>query len=220
VKAMILAAGRGERLRPLTDSVPKPLVEIGGDTLIERHLKALAAAGIEEVVINVSHLAEMIETRLGDGSRYGVTICYSHEPGEPLETAGGIARALPLLGANPFIVVNADIWTDFDFANLPTRATAAHLVVTANPPHNPGGDFDLISGRLTRASHNPYTYCGIGVFRPSVFESLTTERAPLGPVLFELADGAQLSGECQTSRWFDIGTIERLALAQIAVGES
>lgn len=215
---MILAAGRGERLRPLTDTTPKPLLEVGGETLIERHLNALAKAGFRDVVINVSHLGNLIESRLRNSAGHQLNIAYSREPGQALETAGGIARALPLLGSEPFLVINADIWTDFDLASLRTPLGSAHLVVTANPPHHPDGDFGLDGQRITRIERNPYTYCGIGIYRPALFRALSEPRARLAPLLFRLAADGALTGEVHYGRWFDIGTPERLAEARAAVG--
>ncbi len=217
VKAMILAAGRGQRLAPLTDALPKPLVEVGGTTLIERHLLRLRDAGIRDVVINVSHLGALIEARLGDGHRYGVRIAYSREPDGPLETGGGIAHALPLLGDAAFLVVNADIWTDcrFDFAARP--AGRAHLVLIPNPPHHPAGDFGLDRDRVTRGATRPYTYAGIGMFSPALFTGRETSHFPLAPLLFALSAAGELSGEIHHGRWFDIGTLERLEQARAAL---
>lgn len=214
---MILAAGRGQRLAPLTDTLPKPLVEVGGTTLIERHLMRLREAGIRDIVINVSHLGAVIEARLGDGHRYGVRITYSREPDGPLETGGGIARALPLLGDAAFLVVNADVWTDcpFDFAARP--AGRAHLVLIPNPPHHPAGDFSLRGSRVTRGALHPYTYAGIGIFTPALFAVGENSHFPLAPLLFTLSATGELSGEIHHGRWFDIGTLERLEQARAAV---
>ncbi len=216
---MILAAGRGQRLAPLTDTLPKPLVEVGDTTLIERHLARLATAGIQDIVINVSHLGHLIEARLGDGHAYGVRIVYSREPDEPLETGGGITRALPLLGEAPFLVVNADVWTDFVFRPGPTPITPAHLVLIENPPHHPGGDFNLNGYRVTRGVPQRYTYAGIGIFAPSIFHGRAGPRFALAPLLFELAEAGRLSGEIHLGRWFDIGTAERLQAARAAVAQ-
>jgi MurNAc alpha-1-phosphate uridylyltransferase len=217
---MILAAGRGERLAPLTSTVPKPLLEIGGTTLIERHIVRLVQAGLRELVVNVSHLAECIEEHLGDGHRYGADILYSREPDGPLETGGGIARALAQLGDAPFLVVNADIWTDYPFDKVPylRSDSSAHLVVVPNPPHHPAGDFDYRGGKLWRADSQPYTYAGIGLFPPHMFAGrVPGTRFPLAPLLFELAGQGRLAGEIHTGAWFDIGTPERLALARRSV---
>ena len=215
---MILAAGRGQRLAPLTDTVPKALVEVGGETLIERHLRRLAAAGIREVVVNVSHLGALIEAGLGDGRAYGVAITYSREPDGPLETAGGIAHALPLLGDAPFLVVNADVWTDLPFPVSHALDDPAHLLLIDNPPHHPTGDFNLSGDRVRRGAPHAYTYAGLGVFTPALFKGLKTRHFPLAPLLFELAEAGRLSGEIQPGRWFDIGTLERLAATRTAVG--
>ena len=214
---MILAAGRGQRLAPLTDTCPKPLVEVGGETLIERHLLRLAAAGIEDIVINVAHLGHMIEARLGDGRHLGVRIRYSREPDGPLETGGGIARALPFLGDAPFVVVNADVWTDFDFGFAARTGDPAHLVLIPNPPHHPGGDFSLVGDRARRDGPRACTYAGLGVFAPDLFAGRAERHFPLAPLLFELAATGRLGAQLHTGRWFDIGTLERLAAARSAV---
>lgn len=218
MRAMVLAAGRGERLRPLTDTLPKPLVEVGGETLIERHLRALAGRGVREVVINVSHLADLIEQRLGDGGGCGVHLTYSREPDGPLETAGGIVRALPLLGDAPFLLVNADVWTDFDFAVPPPPAAGGHIVLVPNPAHHPDGDFDLVDGRVRRAAATPYTYAGIACFDPAAFAGCAAGRAPLAPLLFALTARNRLAGSVHRGRWYDIGTPERLAAARAGAG--
>ena len=208
---MILAAGRGERMRPLTDTVPKPLLRIGGQTLIERQVHALARAGITELVINHAWLGEQIEKALGDGDAYGVSIQYSAETGGSLETGGGILNALPLLGAEPFIVVNADIWTDFPFDSLPSSPDGlAHLVMVDNPEQHPNGDFSLSNGRLSQSGPAMLTFSGIGVYRPELFADCSPGTFPLGPVLRKFMDAGQVSGERFTGSWFDIGTAERL----------
>jgi N-acetyl-alpha-D-muramate 1-phosphate uridylyltransferase len=214
MKVMILAAGLGRRLAPLTDSVPKPLLEIGGTTLIERHLVRLAADGFDDVVVNLAHLGELIAGRLGDGRRYGVRIAYSRESDGPLETGGGIANALPLLGSAPFAVVNADIWTDFPFATLRAAGHPAHVVLVPNPADRADGDFTLRGKRVERGRRNTATYAGIGVFDPALFARPTQARFPLAPLLFELAATGRLAGELYTGRWFDIGTPARLASAR------
>ncbi len=214
---MILAAGRGQRLAPLTDTLPKPLVEVGGTTLIERHVTRLCAAGLRDIVINVAHLGALIEARLGDGAAYGARIVYSRETEGALETGGGIARALPLLGDAPFVVVNADVWTDHDFDFGQRPAGAAHLVLIPNPPHHPQGDFNLDGARVTRGAPHACTYAGIGVFEPALFRDHAAQHFPLAPLLFELSAAGRLSGEIHPGRWFDIGTLERLAAARAAV---
>jgi MurNAc alpha-1-phosphate uridylyltransferase len=209
---MILAAGRGERMRPLTDTTPKPLLRIGGQMLIEHHVHALARAGITGLVINHAHLGEKIARALGDGSAYGVAIQYSPEGEAALETGGGIFNALPLLGEAPFLVVNADIWTDFDFAGLPQDIDAlAHLVMVDNPPQNPEGDFSLSEGRLAQQGPAMLTFSGIGIYRPELFSGCTPGAFPLAPLLRAAIDAGQVTGEHFTGSWFDIGTPERLA---------
>jgi MurNAc alpha-1-phosphate uridylyltransferase len=209
---MILAAGRGERMRPLTDTTPKPLLRIGGQTLIEHHIHALVRAGITELVINHAHLGEQIAHALGDGSAYGVAIQYSPEGEAALETGGGIFKALPLLGEAPFLVVNADIWTDFDYAGLPQDIDAlAHLVMVDNPPQHPGGDFSLSEGRLSRQGPAMLTYSGMGIYRPELFADCTPGAFPLAPLLRAAMDEGRVTGEHFTGSWFDIGTPERLA---------
>jgi len=219
---MILAAGRGERLLPLTASIPKPLLEIGGESLLERHLHRLRNAGFDDIVVNVSHLSEQIEARIGDGRRFGVRIAYSREPGEPLETAGGIVAALPLLGPLPFLVINADIWTDYPLDRLTLAPSLAHLVLVPNPPHHSGGDFDLDGSRLVRRHAHAATYAGIGVYNPAFFADLLPGRRALGPLLFDCATKGLLSGELFLGRWFDIGTRARLeeAIRQVTEASS
>ena len=211
MKAMILAAGRGERMRPLTDNVPKPLLRIGGQTLIERHVHALARAGFSELVINHAWLGEQLEKALGDGDAYGVNIRYSPEADGSLETGGGIMNALPLLGAAAFLVVNGDIWTDFPFDSLPSQIDAlAHLVMVDNPEHHPEGDFSLSEGRLSQQGPAMLTFSGIGVYRPELFTACDPGVFPLAPVLRQAMDAGQVSGTHFTGNWFDIGTPERL----------
>jgi MurNAc alpha-1-phosphate uridylyltransferase len=214
MRAMILAAGRGERMRPLTGVTPKPLLEAGGKPLIEWTLEALVRAGFRDLVINVSHLGDRIETALGDGRRWDARIRYSREA-EPLETAGGIATALPLLGSAPFAVVNGDIHTDFDFSTLHgalAPASIAHLVLIDNPVHHPAGDFGLQNSLVTNASSPRYTFSGIGVYRPELFASVAAgSRAQLAPLLRREIDRDKVSGEHHGGSWFDIGTPERLA---------
>ncbi len=216
---MILAAGRGERMRPLTDRCPKPLLEVGGRPLIAWHLRRLAAAGIRDVVINHAWLGDRIEAALGDGATYGLRIRYSAET-EALETAGGIAKALPLLGDDPFVVVNGDVWCDWDPARA--RSIASQLdalgwlcwcVLVANPGHNPRGDFALRDGRL-RAGDDAQrlTFAGIGVYRPELFAAVPPGgRAPLAPLLRDAAVRGLAGAERHSGRWVDVGTPERLA---------
>lgn len=212
MKAMILAAGRGERMRPLTDSMPKPLLRVGGRCLIEHHLDRLARAGIREVVINLGHLGQQIAARLGDGAAYGVTICYSDEGDRLLNTGGGIHRALPLLGTRPFLVVNGDIYSDFAYEGLAAHpAGLAHLVLVPNPGHHPDGDFALNGGRAASDGPARLTFSGIGVYRPELFDGCTAGAFPLAPLLRQAMAADQVSGERYDGLWCDIGTPERLA---------
>ena len=209
---MILAAGRGERMRPLTDATPKPLLEVGGRPLITWLIEALARAGFRDLVINVSHLGARVESALGDGRRWNVRIRYSHEE-EALETAGGIANALSLLGSEPFVVVNGDVHTDFDFATLraPTEPDLAHLVLIDNPTHHPAGDFGLENGRVIPDGAHKYTFSGIGVYHPSLFSEIAAgTKYQLAAVLKPNIAGGRVSGEHYTGRWCDVGTPERL----------
>jgi MurNAc alpha-1-phosphate uridylyltransferase len=213
VKAMILAAGRGERLRPLTLTTPKPLLRVHGRPLIEWHLAALARAGVHEVVINLSWLGEQIRTALGDGAGHGVVIRYSDEGPEPFETGGGIWRALPLLGPDPFLLVNGDIYSDFDLASLRAAPGAlAHLVLVPNPPQHPQGDFALERG-LIRGEPR-YTYAGIGVLHPELFAGCRAGRFPLLPLLRRAIALGRLHGELYRGTWSDVGTLERLSALQ------
>lgn len=207
MNAMILAAGRGERLRPYTDSCPKPLLEVRGVPLIEYHLKALARAGVDSVVINVSWLADMIEARLGDGSRFGIRIIYSREA-EALETAGGILQALTWLD-DRFIVINGDIFTDYDFKQLLEIETDGHLVLVDNPTHNPAGDFTLVNGLVGNQERNRYTFAGIAAYRRKFFDGLAQGKLALTPLLREGAEIGRISGEYFDGEWFDVGTAER-----------
>jgi MurNAc alpha-1-phosphate uridylyltransferase len=225
MKAMILAAGRGERMRPLTDRLPKPLLEVGGRPLIEWHLLALARAGITDIVVNLSWQGARIPEALGDGARLGVSLRYSDEGPVALETGGGIFRALPLLGEGPFLVVNGDVWTDFDFAQRPVPAAdaLAALVMVPNPPQHPRGDFalrpradgeaDLITDpvALDAAGAPPrHTYSGIGVYRPEFFEGCVDGRFPLLPLLRRAGAAGRLRGLLYQGLWSDVGTPERL----------
>ena len=212
MKAMILAAGRGERMRPLTDVTPKPLLEAGGKPLIVWHIERLARAGFKELVINHAHLGGQIESALGEGSRLGVSIRYSPEV-EALETAGGIANALPLLGDEPFLVVNGDIFCDYDFAVLPREldALSAWLVMVDNPVHHPGGDFALREGKVLEAGEHKLTFSGIGLYRPEMFAPIAPgAKAKLAPLLREQMAAGKVSGEHYRGFWLDVGTPERL----------
>lgn len=212
MKAMILAAGRGERLRPLTDRTPKPLLRAGGKALIEHLIDALATAGFRELVINHAHLGAQIEAALGDGARYGVSIAWSREPEGALETGGGIFQAMPLLDSDHFLVVNGDIWTDYPFARLARRPEGlAHLVLVDNPAHHPGGDFVLTDGRVQVQGNARLTFSGIGVYRRDLFRGCRRGRFPLAPLLRAAMERGEVSGEHYTGQWQDIGTAERLA---------
>jgi len=217
-RAMILAAGRGERMRPLTDHTPKPLLRVGGTPLIVRIITGLADAGIRDLVVNIAHLGDQIRDALGDGDRLGVRIRYSPEP-VALETAGGIVNALPLLGDAPFVVANADVLTSFDFSRLVPVAGAmegdgrlAHLVLVPNPSHHPQGDFGLSGTRVINTGAQRLTFSGIAVYRPALLGGiLPGSKAALAPVLREAIANGRVSGECHPGVWHDVGTPERLA---------
>jgi len=219
---MVLAAGRGERLRPITAQLPKALVRAAGKPLIAWQLERLARAGFREVVINVSWLGEAIVAELGDGAAFGLALAYSHEP-EPLESAGGIAQARALLGEAPFGLVNADIWCDYDLARLRARRLGrdlAHLVLAPNPAHHPGGDFTLRGDRAGNAPAPRYTYTGISLVDPALVAPVTAgTKAPLAPLLRAAADQGRLSGELHEGLWRDAGTAERLAEIEALVAE-
>ena len=208
---MILAAGRGERMRPLTDTMPKPLLKVAGKMLIEYHLEKLQAAQITDVVINHAWLGEKIEQALGDGSRYGLNINYSAET-EALETAGGIVNALPLLGNTPFIVINGDIVCDIDFSTILSPISGlAHLVLVDNPEHNPEGDFSLSdSGSVSQTGENKLTFSGVGIYHPDLFKNKANGKLALAPVLREAMDQNFVTGSHYQGMWHDIGTPERL----------
>ncbi len=211
---MILAAGRGERMRPLTLARPKPLLEAGGAPLIVHHLRALQAAGFEDIVVNLSWLGDQIRAALGDGGRHGVRLHYSDEGPEPLETGGGIFRALPLLGAGPFLVMNGDVWTDIDCSLLRDRLgphDLAHLVLVPNPAHNEKGDFVLEGGRIVETPGERFTFSGVGVYRAELFDGCSDGIFKLAPLLRSAARAGRVSGELYTGAWLDIGTPERLA---------
>ncbi len=220
MKAMILAAGRGERMRPLTDTCPKPLLPAGGKPLIVWHIERLAAAGIVELVINHAHLGQMIEAALGDGSAFGVRIRYSPE-GSALETAGGIARALPLLGDAPFIVINGDVFADADIAALRTAAEGlaaggplAHLLLVPNPAHHPAGDFGLLPGGqvVDDGTGERLTFAGLGAYHPALFAGLAPDQpAKLAPLLRAAMAAGHVTGARHDGRWVDVGTPQRLA---------
>lgn len=230
MKALLFAAGRGERMRPLTDATPKPLLEAGGKRLIEWHLERLAAAGVREVVINIAHLAGQFPEVLGDGSRYGVRIEYSREGSVPLETGGGILHALPLLGEAPFLAINADTYTDFDFAQLPAAPRGlAELVLVDNPPQHPQGDFGVdAAGKLLPRADAPeakrtLTFAGIGVYRPEILRDWRTTvgdaagtrenppRFSITPLLRDAIARGEIAWRQHRGSWTDVGTPQRLA---------
>lgn len=210
MKAMILAAGRGERMRPLTDSTPKPLLKVNDKSLIEYHIESLWAAGIRNLVINTGWLGEQVRAALGDGSRYGVGIDYSIEPETAYETGGGIFHALPLL-SDPFMVVNGDIWTDYDFSDLLEQpGKQAHLVLVENPPQHPAGDFSIINGLAYPDGDKKLTFSGIGCYRKSLFNGLNAGSFPLAPILKEFMSRGEVTAEYFTGTWNDVGTPDRL----------
>ena len=212
MKAMILAAGRGERMRPLTDRAPKPLLEAAGKPLIQYHIEALREAGFTELVVNHAHLGAQIVARLGDGRAFGVRIDYSPEPGGALETGGGIRQALPLLGEGAFVVVNADIWTDYPYRQLRREPEGlAHLVLVDNPDYHRDGDFQLNGDQVSAEGDTRLTFSGIGLYRPELFAAVPQGRFPLAPLLRSAMQAGQVSGEHYRGRWMDIGTAERLA---------
>jgi N-acetyl-alpha-D-muramate 1-phosphate uridylyltransferase len=209
---MILAAGRGERMRPLTDIVPKPLLHVNGERLIEHHLKRLAAAGLRDIVINTAWLGDLIPAALGDGSRYDVRIAYSHERPAALETGGGVFNALPLLGPGPFLLVNGDVWSDVDFAALALPANSlAHIVLVPNPPQHTRGDFSLAGSHVREDTDGErWTYSGIGLYRPEFFADCSPGKFPMLPLFKRAISASALTGEVHRGRWYDIGTPERL----------
>lgn len=213
MKAMILAAGRGERMRPLTDRIPKPLLEVAGKPLIIWHLEKLAKANFKNVIINHAYLGEMIEAYIGDGSRWNLKITYSRE-GSPLETAGGIKKALPLIGDQPFLVVNADIFTDFNYATIKNRNLndfKGHLIMVKNPKQHPEGDFVLKDNQIKLEGKERLTFSGIAIYQPEIFEGISIKPvAKLEPILEKLITSKYISGEVHEGLWFDIGTPERL----------
>ncbi len=219
MKAMILAAGRGERMRPLTDHLPKPLLEVGGKPLIVWHIERLVSAGITEIVVNHAHLGRKLIDALGDGSAFGASIRWSAEPAGALETAGGIAHALPLLGQEPFIVVNGDVWCDADIPALARAAGTltpdglrAHLLLVANPPHHPGGDFALRDDRVSDEGTERLTFSGIAAYHPLLFSGLDPDApAKLAPLLRAQMQLNRVSGARHGGYWFDVGTPQRLA---------
>jgi len=214
MKAMILAAGLGTRMRPLTDTIPKPLLEVKGKPLIVWHIEHLVEAGFEEIIINVAHLGYKIIDYIAEGSRYGAKVSYSDEQEEgALESAGGIVKALPLLGSEPFLVVNADIWTDFNFdPNIDLGENLAHLILVDNPEHNMNGDFSISNGLLKSQGDRKYTFSGIGYYSPKMFHDLKYGKSALAPLLRGYMDKGLIGGELYKGIWSDVGTPERLAI--------
>jgi MurNAc alpha-1-phosphate uridylyltransferase len=209
---MILAAGRGERLRPITESAPKALVEVRGVSLLERHLRAVKAAGIDTVVINLGWLGERIVDRVGSGKDYGLNVVYSPEGNDILETGGGIHRALPMLGSEPFLVINADIYTDMPLpTQLPERSDDGHLVLVPTPEHKAGGDFALVDQRVRNEGTPLLTFSGVAIYRPGFFAGCIPGRFPLAPMLRAAADADRLGGQVYEGLWRDVGTPERLS---------
>lgn len=210
--AMILAAGRGERMRPRTDTVPKALLEVAGTSLLERQLQRLSRGGVTTVVINLGWHGEMIVERIGDGSRFGVHVAYSPEYDHILETGGGIRRALPLLGAAPFWVLNADVFSDLPLPPIALpEQSLGHLILVPTPPHKPRGDFDLVDGKARRSATPSLTFSGMALYRPELFADTKPGRFPLAPLLFDAADRGLLEADLYTGIWEDVGTPERLA---------
>ncbi len=212
---MVLAAGRGERLRPITDEIPKSLVEVGGQSLLERHLEHLRAAGVRAVVINLGWLGEKIVERVGSGRRYGLDVVYSDERGDVLETGGGIFKALPLLGSDPFVVINADIYTEMPVPEVTLRDDAqAHLVLVPTPSYSEHGDFELVDGLVRNGDEPRYTCSGVSVYRPEFFHGCEAGRFSVAPLWRAAADRGEISGSLYEGPWADIGTPERLASLQ------
>ena len=212
MKAMVLAAGRGERMRPITDTLPKPLVPVAGKPLISYHLERLAAAGVRDVVVNLSWLGERIRAGLGDGGDYGLSISYSEEGPVPLETGGGIFKALPLLGPGPFLVVNGDTWSDIDYSRLALEDGAnGRIVLVQNPTHNLRGDFGVEGDVVVDRPTDRFTYSGVGVYRPEFFDGCSPGRFPMLPLLKRAIAARILRGEVHGGEWCDVGTPERLA---------
>ena len=212
MKAMILSAGRGERMRPLTDSLPKPLLEVHAKALIIWHIERLAKNGFSEIVINIAHLGYKIPELLGDGSKWGIKISYSDEQDSgALESAGGIKKALPLLGDKVFLVVNGDIFCDYEFdSSFDLGDKKAHLVLVPNPPHNPKGDFGIKDNLLLNSAVKMYTFSGIGYYHPSFFKNIELQKNPLAPIIREFTDKKEISAEVFNKMWHDIGTPQRL----------
>jgi MurNAc alpha-1-phosphate uridylyltransferase len=217
MRAMILAAGRGTRMASLTQTTPKPLLELGNESLLERQLSRLGAAGIRDVVVNLSYRGDQIRAAIGDGSRFALTVSYSEEPPEPLETAGGIIQALPLLGDEPFLVINADVVSDFDFADLAGRDGTGTLVLVPNPAHHSGGDYGIDRHGVLTTDEPKWTFAGISLLSPALFAGLSPRRRPLSQVFDAAIAARQLKGLIHAGAWIDVGTPERLAAARRAL---
>nr|VFJ52374.1 MAG: MurNAc alpha-1-phosphate uridylyltransferase [Candidatus Kentron sp. DK]VFJ54693.1 MAG: MurNAc alpha-1-phosphate uridylyltransferase [Candidatus Kentron sp. DK] len=224
MKTMILAAGRGERMRPLTDRIPKPLIPVVGRPLIVHLIHRLVREGFADLIINTAYLAASLETALGDGQKFGARIRYSRESPHALDTGGGIRHALPLLGPDPFLVLNGDLWTDYPFSRLLEKPSKlAHLVLVPNPPHNPVGDFFLLpetgkQGCVSNREGERLTFSGVGVYRPALFHGSEPGISPLRPILDRAIDAGQVTGERYLGVWRDIGTLERLREITFGVG--
>ncbi len=211
MRAMILAAGRGERLQPLTDEIPKPLIEVGGRTLLERHLDNVRSAGIKTVVINLGWLGDMIVERVGSGTQYGLEVVYSQEGDDILETGGGIHKALPMLGSQPFLVVNADIYTDMPVPEISLEDSClGHLVMVPTPDYRECGDFNIDGGLIRNDANATYTFSGVAIYRPEFFAGCEAGRFSIAPMLREAADRGQLSASLYEGLWADAGTPDRL----------
>lgn len=217
---MILAAGRGTRMGPLTEATPKPLLEIGGETLIERQLRQLARAGVDRVVINLSYRGDQIRAAVGTGGRFDLAVSYSDEGPEPLETAGGIVQALPRLGPEPFVVVNADVVSDFDFRVLALGTSAGVLVLVPNPSHCPAGDYGIDASSQLTHDEPKFTFAGISLLSPMLFAGLAPGRRPLSEVFDTAIAERRLTGRLHRGLWFDVGTADRLEAARAAVGSA
>lgn len=220
MRAMILAAGRGERLRPVTDKTPKPLIEVGGQSLLERHLENVRSAGIGTVVVNLGWLGDRIAERVGSGAQYGLEVSYSQEGDDILETGGGIHKALPMLGNEPFLVVNADIYTDMPVPDVTLHDdNLGHLVMVPTPGYRDNGDFNIEAGLIRNGADAAYTFSGVAVYRPEFFDGCEAGRFSIAPMLREAADRGQLSGSLYEGLWADAGTPERLATLIAEVGD-